>query len=141
MYICSSYFADPIEQDLASRSIEARNNAYCPYSKLQVGAALLCKDGTIFTGCNVENASFPNGTCAEKTAICTAISEGHREFQRIAVSSLLPDGSKKFVTPCGSCRQVIAEFSSDLQVLVVRADKSQVIRTNIGHLLALSFSF
>ncbi|KAI5750519.1 hypothetical protein M8J76_016339 [Diaphorina citri] len=134
---------DPIEQNLANLSIQARDNAYCPYSKLQVGAALLCQDDTIFTGCNVENASYGMTICAEKTAISKAISEGQTKFKRIAVSAILPD-SNKFVSPCGSCRQVIAEFSSpacDIQVLIVKSDRSQVIRTTISHLLPLSFSF
>uniref|UniRef100_A0A8D8QT02 Cytidine deaminase n=1 Tax=Cacopsylla melanoneura TaxID=428564 RepID=A0A8D8QT02_9HEMI len=135
---------DPIEQNLANMSINARNNAYCPYSHLQVGAALLCQDNTIFTGCNVENASYGMSICAEKTAIVKAVSEGHRKFKLIAVSSLLPD-SNKFVSPCGSCRQVISEFSStpdcDIQVLVVKADRRQVVRTKISQILPLGFSF
>lgn len=132
---------DPVELNLATLSIEARANAYCPYSKLQVGAALLCQDGTIYSGCNVENASYGMAICAEKTAITKAVSEGQRQFQRIAVSSLL-ENSERFVSPCGSCRQVIAEFSSsDMQVLVVKADRSKVIRTTISQLLPLGFSF
>lgn len=128
------------DQNLANESIKARDNAYCPYSKLQVGAALLCQDGTIFTGCNVENASYPLGTCAEKTVISKAVSEGNREFKQIAVSSLL---GNKFVTPCGACRQMIAEFSKnyDIEVLVVKADRSKVIKTTISKFLPLGFSF
>lgn len=108
-----------------------------------MGAALLCQDGSIVTGCNVENASYGICICAEKTAIVKAVSEGRRQFRSIAVASLLLN-SDKFVSPCGSCRQVIAEFSSadcDMQVLVVKADRSQVVKTRISALLPLSFSF
>ena len=71
--------------DLITKSSEAKQRAYCPYSNFRVGAALLAQDGTIFTGCNVENAAFPVGVCAERTAICKAISEGCRKFKAISV--------------------------------------------------------
>lgn len=74
-------------QDLIAKSAAARQHAYCPYSKFRVGAALLSADGKIFTGCNVENASYPVGVCAERTAICKAVSEGCKKFEAIAVIS------------------------------------------------------
>lgn len=94
---------------------EAANKAYVPYSGFHVGAALLCGDGTVFTGCNVENASYGAANCAERTAIFKAVSEGYREFTAIAVYS--PD-SEDYLTPCGICRQVMAEFNYDLKVIL-----------------------
>ncbi|KAK2174172.1 hypothetical protein NP493_820g01043 [Ridgeia piscesae] len=77
--------ADTIRQ-LVERSVAAKKHAYCPYSHFPVGAALLCEDGSIYTGCNVENAVYPNGLCAERTAVVKAVSEGHRKFKAIAIS-------------------------------------------------------
>jgi cytidine deaminase len=97
--------------DLAN---EARRRAYAPYSHYPVGAALRTKTGRIFTGVNVENAAYPTGICAERVAVFKAVSEGEREFDVIAV--VTPNGG----SPCGSCRQVLAEFG--LETLVVIAD-------------------
>ncbi|XP_019774405.1 cytidine deaminase isoform X1 [Sagmatias obliquidens] len=85
---------------------EAKKSAYCPYSRFPVGAALLTGDGRIFSGCNIENACYPLGVCAERTAIQKAISEGYKEFRAIAISSDLQDD---FISPCGACRQVMRE--------------------------------
>ena len=103
--------------ELLSRAAEARENAYAPYSGYRVGAALLAKDGRVFCGCNVENASFTPTCCAERVAIFKAISEGCRSFSAIAVV-----GGKEELdfacTPCGVCRQVLAEFcEGELEVL------------------------
>ena len=87
--------------------------AYVPYSGYRVGAALLGKDGQIYTGCNVENAAYGNTLCAERTALCKAISEGAREFTAIAIAG---SGSAPF--PCGACRQSLYEFAPDMRVLV-----------------------
>lgn len=92
----------------------AMKNAYAPYSKFSVGAALLCSDGTVFTGCNVENASYGAANCAERTAIFKAVSEGYRDFSAIAIVS--SGGGETY--PCGICRQVIAEFAPDLRVIL-----------------------
>lgn len=103
-------------QELIKLAIQARKQAYCPYSGFAVGAALLCKDGTIYTGCNIENASFSPTNCAERTAFFKAISEGKREFVAIAIMG----GSSKFEEcyPCGVCRQVMAEFcDEDFEVI------------------------
>ncbi|XP_012389488.1 cytidine deaminase isoform X5 [Orcinus orca] len=86
---------------------EAKKSAYCPYSRFPVGAALLTGDGRIFSGCNIENACYPLGVCAERTAIQKAISEGYKEFRAIAISSDLQDD---FISPCGACRQVMREI-------------------------------
>ncbi|XP_036802881.1 uncharacterized protein LOC110492080 isoform X2 [Oncorhynchus mykiss] len=87
---------------LIYQSQGAKEFAYCPYSKFRVGAALLAHDGTVFTGCNVENASYNLGLCAERTTIAKAVSEGYRRFKTIAIASDLED---QFVSPCGGCRQ------------------------------------
>lgn len=91
----------------------ARNQAYTPYSKLAVGAALMSEDGTIFTGCNVENTSFSLTICAERACVFNAIDAGQRKFTVIAVVS----DSKEPIVPCGACRQVLAEFSPKLRVI------------------------
>ncbi|XP_051713983.1 cytidine deaminase isoform X1 [Oryctolagus cuniculus] len=93
-------------QQLLLRSREAKKSAYCPYSRFPVGAALLTGDGRIFSGCNIENACYPLGVCAERTAIQKAISEGYQEFRAIAIASDLEDD---FISPCGACRQVMRE--------------------------------
>lgn len=97
-------------QELLALAGEARTRAYAPYSGFAVGAALLCKDGTVYTGCNIENASFTPTVCAERTAFFKAIYDGKREFAAIAVVGgrvEAPDGT---AFPCGVCRQVMAEF-------------------------------
>ncbi len=93
---------------------KAMKNAYAPYSKFRVGAALLCRDGTIFTGCNIENATYGATNCAERTAIFKAVSEGQREFEAIAIVS--SGGGETF--PCGICRQVMAEFAPEIKVIL-----------------------
>ena len=88
---------------LARAAIEASERAYAPYSKFKVGAALLAEDGRVFTGCNVENASYPCGVCAERTAAAKAVSEGERSIQAVAVIGSSPE----ICTPCGMCRQFL----------------------------------
>ena len=93
-------------QNLVNRAIKARENAYCPYSHFAVGAALLCEDGTIYEGCNIENASYGLTNCAERTAIFKAVSEGQTKFKALAVVA----DTEGPCAPCGACRQVISEF-------------------------------
>lgn len=106
---------------LIDLAIEARKNSYCPYSNFAVGAALLCKNGKVYTGCNIENAAFGPGNCAERTAIFKAVSEGDRTFEKIAIAGS-PKG--KDITgpahPCGVCRQVMQEFvnPAEFKILV-----------------------
>ena len=96
------------KQQLMQQAIEARANSYSPYSGFSVGAALLCKDGSVYQGCNIENASYSPTNCAERTAFFKAISEGKREFLAIAIAG---GGEKLEVCyPCGVCRQVMSEF-------------------------------
>ncbi|XP_028397447.1 cytidine deaminase-like [Dendronephthya gigantea] len=99
----------------------AKEQAYSPYSNVRVGAALLCEDGTIVQGCNVENAVYPLTWCAERTAIVSAVSRGFRKFKAIAVTS---DIIEKPITPCGACRQVMAEFGTDYDVYMVKPDST-----------------
>ena len=120
-------------EKLATKAIQARKNAYAPYSNYQVGAALLGKSGRIYTGCNVENAVYPLATCAERTAVVKAVSEGEREFVALAVAT--ENGG----SPCGSCRQTLREFGADIVVLI--ADVTGACReTTVAELLPGSFS-
>lgn len=100
---------------LISLALSARERAYCPYSHFAVGAALECADGTVYTGCNIENAAYPVGLCAERTAAAKAVSEGRRDFVRLALAG----SGEACCTPCGMCRQFLAEFAPDLEVLCV----------------------
>ena len=98
---------------LKSTAVSMLEKAYCPYSHFPVGAALECEDGTVFTGCNVENAAYPAGICAERNAIFHAVSNGHTRFRRIVIAGKSHD----FCVPCGMCRQVMREFSADLEII------------------------
>lgn len=132
-------FADSEIQNLIDCSIRARENAYAPFSNFKVGASILCKDGSLHTGCNIENSSFPLTTCAERTATVKAISEGHKDFKRLAVCAIQQN---EFVSPCGSCRQTVAEFmekGEDLEVYLAKPDKTDVIVTTLKELLPLNF--
>ena len=107
---------------LIEAAFEARRNAYAPYSHYRVGAALLCKDGTIVKGCNVENASYGLSNCAERTAVFKAVSEGKTRFEAIAVAGGPDDmQSKDYAYPCGACRQVLREFCPTMQLKVIVA--------------------
>lgn len=101
------------KQDLIEQAIKAREKAYTPYSKFKVGAAVLTKSGKVFTGCNIESASYTPTICAERTALSKAVSEGEREFQSIAIV-----GSSDYTFPCGVCRQMIREFGKDIEIIV-----------------------
>lgn len=108
---------------LAEAAMKARKNAYTPYSGYAVGAALLAGDGAIYSGCNVENASYGATNCAERTAFFKAVSEGVREFRAIAIAGgMAGQEPKDYAYPCGICRQVMKEFcSDDFQILVVKS--------------------
>jgi len=107
-------------QKLVEKAYAAKQYAYVPYSGFHVGAALLCGDGTIFTGCNIENAAYSPANCAERTAVFKAVSEGYRSFLAIAVAG----SSGEYLAPCGVCRQVLMEFCDPDSFLVILA-KSQ----------------
>lgn len=122
------------EDMLARRALEALEHAYSPYSKFRVGAALLAEDGRVFTGCNVENASFGLTWCAERTALVKAVSEGARRFRTIAIAT----EQERAVMPCGACRQVLHEFAPGLGLLIV-SRSGRIHRTSLGHLLPEAF--
>ena len=113
---------------------QARQNAYVPYSNYPVGAALRTKSGKVFTGVNVENAAYPTTICAERTAIFKAVSEGEREFDVIAV--VTDNGG----TPCGSCRQVLAEFGLHTVVLIANKDGELLQEMTVSELLPGAFT-
>ncbi|HHU52557.1 MAG TPA: cytidine deaminase [Clostridiaceae bacterium] len=128
--------------NLIVSAIEASKNSYSPYSKYRVGAALLGTSGRIFTGCNVENASYGATICAELTAVVKAISEGEHKFSALAIhgSSHQPKPNQTYYAyPCGICRQVLSEFAEpDLTVLIVHSENDYLKRT-LGELLPDSF--
>ncbi len=113
---------------------EARKRAYAPYSKYRVGAALRTRSGRVYTGVNVENAAYPASICAERTAVFKAVSEGEREFELIAV--VTDNGG----SPCGSCRQVLAEFGLETIVLIADGENQLVLQTTVGGLLPEAFT-
>ena len=122
--------------DLIDLVVETTKNAYVPYSHFPVGAVLVAKNGQVFTGVNVENASFGLTNCAERTAIFKAVSEGFLDFEELIVYG----ETEKPISPCGACRQVMAEFfNQDLLVTLVAKDKSTVVMT-VKELLPYSFT-
>ena len=123
------------DQELVERAFEMLRYSYVPYSGFPVGAALECADGTIFTGCNVENSAYGSTICAERTALVKAVSEGHRDdLTRIAVVG----NSTEPCWPCGACRQMLYEFAPDLTVLVARKDHS-FVKLSLKELLPHGF--
>ena len=120
---------------LETLATEARSRAYAPYSGYSVGAALEATDGSIYTGCNVENASYSVTCCAERSALFAAVSAGARSFRRMVVTA---GGRAPY--PCGSCRQALAEFSPELEVIVVTDDGSRLEFT-LDRLLPHPFRF
>ncbi len=122
------------ERELIGKALEARERAYAPYSGFEVGAALLAVDGRIFTGCNVENASYGLTMCAERVALFKAISEGAREFTAIAVAC----GTSP-CSPCGACRQVLFEFAPDLLVIMADAEGKRIKRARLRELFPEGF--
>ncbi len=123
------------DQALVDLAFTMLDRSYVPYSHFPVGAALLCTDGTVFTGCNVENAAYGSTICAERTALVKAVSEGHRDdFVRLAVVGRGED----YCWPCGACRQMLYEFAPSLTVLVARGD-GQFVTLPLKELLPHGF--
>lgn len=120
-------------EKLLEMAYEATNKSYAPYSKFKVGAALLTEDGKVFTGCNIECASFGGTNCAERTAVFKAVSEGYKKFKAIAVVS----AGERFTYPCGICRQVLNEFAPDIDIVLDDQGSMKVI--NLKEMLPYSF--
>lgn len=129
-------------KELIRKAFEARRNSYAPYSKFKVGAALEGADGTIYTGCNIENAAYTPCNCAERTAFFKAVSEGKREFCQIAIVGGYEEGDKVsgYAAPCGVCRQVMMEFCSPetFRVIVAKSEEEYKEFT-VAELLPLGF--
>ena len=114
------------DQELVDKAFEMHQYSYVPYSHFPVGAALLCGDGRVFTGCNVENAAYGSTICAERTALVKAVSEGRRDgFAALAIAGR----SEDYCWPCGACRQMLHEFAPGLRLLVARGDGDFVSTT------------
>lgn len=122
------------ERELVERALEMRRFSYAPYSHFRVGAALECEDGSVYTGCNVENAAYGSSLCAERTALVKAVSEGRRRFVRLAVAG----DSADYCWPCGACRQMLREFGTDLEVLAANREGAYVT-ISLEELLPHSF--
>ena len=117
-------------KELAKIAIEAKKNAYAPYSGFYVGAALLTKSGKIYTGINIESASYSPTNCAERTALFKAVSEGEREFAAIAIAGSKPGATPEYVYPCGVCRQMLNEFAdNDLIVVIAKSEDDYRVHT------------
>ncbi len=124
------------DRELISLAKKASYNAYVPYSHFSVGAALQCADGSVFTGCNVENAALGSSICAERPACVKAVSAGKREFVRIAIYA----DSQNWPTPCGACRQFLAEFAPDIEILCSKAG-DRYVSYKLSELLPHIFNF
>lgn len=124
------------DRELMDIAENAAKNSYSPYSRFPVGAALECSDGTVYTGCNVENAALGSTICAERTAAVKAVSEGHTDFMRIAIWG----ESRDYCMPCGACRQFLAEFSTDMEVLCAKAG-GRYVSYKLRELLPHTFNY
>lgn len=131
------------DYELILAAMKARETSYSPYSHFAVGAALLCADGTLYQGCNIENAAYTPGNCAERTAIFKAVSEGKRDFSAIAVVGGLADnsGGEDICAPCGVCRQVMREFFSKSTRILLAPLKApeKITSLTLSDLLPMSF--
>ena len=123
-------------RELLNKAKETINNAYAPYSHFKVGAAILTEEGLVYTGCNVENASYGATICAERTAAVKAVSEGYIKFSKVAIVS--SEGT--YTYPCGVCRQFLSEFMTKDSVIIVEDEKEGIKEVPFKELLPLSFS-
>ena len=120
-------------QELIQAALQVRKKAYAPYSEYQVGAALLSSSGNLYLGVNVENAAYPDTICAERSAVVSAVSQGEKKFDAIVVAT------RNGGTPCGSCRQVMAEFGLDIEVILVDESGKILNQTTVRELLPGAF--
>lgn len=128
-----------MKKKLTDLAVSVSENSYSPYSNFCVGAALLCSDGKIYTGTNVENSSYGGANCAERTAIFTAITDGHRDFEAISIiGHKRGEKVNAFCAPCGICRQIMSEFCSD-DFIVLLYDGENIAEYKLKDLLPLSF--
>ena len=128
------------DAELISTAVSMQERAYVPYSHFPVGAALLCSDGAVFTGCNVENAAYGSTLCAERTALVKAVSEGVREFSRIAIVGAAEGKVNTLVTsPCGVCRQFLYEFGGDELEVILAKSEEDYLEMTLGQLLPIGF--
>ncbi len=126
--------------DLIKIALDMRSKAYCPYSGFAVGAALLCADGSVYTGCNIENSAFTPTVCAERTAFFKAVSDGKKDFVKIAVvGGKAEKEPENYCPPCGVCRQVMKEFcSADFEIIIAKNSDEYKLKT-LSELLPESF--
>ncbi len=125
------------KKELYDKALKATENSYAPYSHFHVGAAVLTEDGSVYTGCNIENASYPAGICAERTAMAKAISDGHRKFRAVVVAARNEDGEQS-ASPCGVCRQFLFEFGDDIEISF-GTDRDHLTTERIADLLPYGF--
>ncbi len=126
-------------QRLCVKALEMRRFSYVPYSGFRVGAALLCVDGSIYLGCNIENAAYTPTNCAERTAFFKAVSEGERTFCAIAIAGGTEGGALEFCAPCGVCRQVMREFCDEGFLVILAKSEKEYKIYSLGDLLPESF--
>lgn len=124
-----------LTEELIKQALVARNNSYSPYSNYKVGCALLTKSGKIFLGANIENCAYGPSNCAERSALFSAISNGEREFEKMAIVG----SSNEPAYPCGVCRQVISELAPNIEIICAKDTKTYVVH-NINELLPYAFS-
>ncbi|MBQ9086945.1 MAG: cytidine deaminase [Clostridia bacterium] len=127
-------------KELLTLAEEARGRAYAPYSGFTVGAALLCGDGEVFIGCNIENASFTPTCCAERVALFSAVAAGKRDFSAIAVAGGKEGNSAPLCMPCGVCRQALSEFCPEVLPVILEGEDGDVCSFTLGELLPHKFS-
>jgi len=128
------------KKELIGKALEAREAAYAPYSHYHVGAAVSVEDGTIYQGCNIENASYGASNCAERTAVFKAVSDGHRRIRAIAVAGGMADGEPAdYAYPCGICRQVLKEFAAEDFVILVARNPADYKEYGLDELLPFGF--
>lgn len=126
-------------KELIEKAIKMTQFSYTPYSNFKVGAALLCSDGTIYTGCNIENSAYGPSVCAERTAIFKAVCEGHKDFVAIAIVGGLNGKLENFCMPCGVCRQVMSEFCKKDFIIISAKSEEEYKTYTLEQILPYSF--